>query len=68
MVLFFKVGDVVRIPIDSNAPESCKGRSGIVQHVTKFGCCSVYIEELRATYLFNPTSITLEKAKTDAPV
>ena len=68
MVLFFKVGDVVRIPIDSNAPESCKGKRGTVQHVTKFGCCSVYIEELRATYLFNPTSITLEKAKADAPV
>ena len=68
MVLLFKVGDEVRVPIDSCAPESCKGKKGIVQHVTKFGCCSIYIEDLRATYLFNPTTIILERAKTDASV
>jgi hypothetical protein len=68
MNLFFKVGDMVVIPIDSSAPESCRGKKGTVQHVTKFGYCSVYIEDLRATYLFNPTTITLEEVKTDASV
>ena len=67
MVLLFRVGDIVRIS-SSDAPECCKGKKGEVQHVTKFGSCSVYIAELRETYLLNPTSIALEKTKTDAPV
>ena len=61
MIILFKVGDVVRIPVESCVPESCRGKKGVVQHVTKFGCCSVYIDELRATYLFSPTTIRLER-------